>query len=153
MIGTSKNKAKKKPQGTLPTVAGLRLTKQRQEVYNVLMETRDHPTANVVFTRVRKKIPSISLATVYNCLDALVRHRLVRQVNFDREPSRFCPNLVEHGHFSDMETGTIYDVTFKSGISLADVMNLPPGACVNELEFTLRGTIAAPLDGSKKRKK
>lgn len=148
MIGIQKNKAKRKPQAALPTVAGLRLTRQRQEVYNVLMEKRDHPTANQVFTRVRERIPSISLATVYNCLDALVKHRLVRQVNFDREPSRFCPNLVEHGHFSDMETGAIYDITFKKGISLNDVMELPPGACVSELEFTLRGTVKMPASSN-----
>lgn len=160
MIGMQKNKAKRKAQTALPTVAGLRLTRQRQEVYNVLMEKRDHPTANQVFTRVRNRIPSISLATVYNCLDALVKHRLVRQVNFDREPSRFCPNLVEHGHFSDMETGAIYDVIFKDGVSLDDVMELPVGACVSELEFTLRGTIAksgvdkeeAPKKGGSRKK-
>ena len=49
---------------TLPVISGLRLTKQRQEVYQVLLEQRDHPTANEVYQRVRKKLPSISLATV-----------------------------------------------------------------------------------------
>ena len=69
---------------TLPVISGLRLTKQRQEVYQVLLEQRDHPTANEVYQRVRKKLPSISLATVYNCLEALVNHGLVNQVNFAR---------------------------------------------------------------------
>ncbi|MEG2586361.1 MAG: transcriptional repressor, partial [Akkermansia sp.] len=72
----------------LPTMGGLRLTRQRQEVYQTLLEQRDHPTAGEVYLRVRNKMPSISLATVYNCLDALVVHKLVKQVNFDREPSR-----------------------------------------------------------------
>ena len=96
---------------TLPVISGLRLTKQRQEVYQVLLEQRDHPTANEVYQRVRKKLPSISLATVYNCLEALVNHGLVNQVNFERSSSRFCPNLVEHGHFQDTRTGRIYDIT------------------------------------------
>ena len=39
---------------TLPVISGLRLTKQRQEVYQVLLEQRDHPTANEVYQRVRK---------------------------------------------------------------------------------------------------
>lgn len=123
----------------LPTMSGLRLTKQRQEVYQVLLEQRDHPTASEVYTRVRAKMPSISLATVYNCLDALVAHRIVRQVNFDREPSRFCPNLVEHGHFQDVTTGIIHDITFKEGVCLDQLVNLPDGVNVEEIEITLRG--------------
>lgn len=123
----------------LPTMSGLRLTKQRQEVYQVLLEQRDHPTAGEVYTRVRAKMPSISLATVYNCLDALVAHRIVRQVNFDREPSRFCPNLVEHGHFQDVTTGIIHDITFKEGVCLDQLVSLPDGVNIEQIEITLRG--------------
>lgn len=43
---------------TLPVISGLRLTKQRQEVYQVLLEQRDHPTANEVYQRVRKSSPA-----------------------------------------------------------------------------------------------
>ena len=128
----------------LPTMSGLRLTKQRQEVYQVLLEQRDHPTAGEVYARVRTKMPSISLATVYNCLDALVAHRIVRQVNFDREPSRFCPNLVEHGHFQDVTTGIIHDITFREGVCLDQLVNLPPGVNVEEIEITLRGRPISP---------
>lgn len=122
-------------------IEGLRMTRQRWEVYQLLMEQRDHPTANDVFVRVRPTLPNISLATVYNCLEALVQHGLIRQVNFDREPSRFCPNLAEHGHFHDSHTGAIHDVTFKAGTDLADVLDLPPGAVISEVEITLRGQL------------
>ncbi|HEY8961266.1 MAG TPA: transcriptional repressor [Luteolibacter sp.] len=117
------------------------MTRQRREVYRVLQEQRDHPTANDVFMRVKRALPSISLATVYNCLEALVEHGLVRQVNFDRESSRFCPNIAEHGHFHDRRSGVIHDVHFKPGISLADVLDLPPGAVVSDIEITLRGEL------------
>ena len=46
---------------TLPVISGLRLTKQRQEVYQVLLEQRDHPTANEVYQRVRKNSPASPL--------------------------------------------------------------------------------------------
>lgn len=130
-----------KSHSTLPTVAGLRLTRQRQEVYHVLMEKRDHPTAGEVFARVRERMPSISLATVYNCLDALVAHRLVNQVNFEREPSRFCPNLVDHGHFQDTQTGKIYDVTLKLGAKLEQILNMPEGVYIDEVDITIKGVI------------
>ena len=133
-----------RPASTLPVISGLSLSKQRQEVYQVLLEQRDHPTANEVHQRVRKKLPSISLATVYNCLEALVNHGLVNQVNFERSSSRFCPNLVDHGHFQDTRTGCIYDITIKEGVDLKEFINLPDDVCIEEAQITLRGSIITP---------
>jgi len=113
---------------------GLRMTRQRQEVYEILLAHRDHPTATDVFLRAKPQLPNISLATVYSCLEALVEHGLVRQVNFEREPSRYCPNLEQHGHFHDRATGTIHDVNFKPGISLADGLDLPAGPVHRDIE-------------------
>lgn len=123
-------------------IDGLRMTKQRQEIYRILIEQRDHPTANEVFMRAKDHLPNISLATVYNCLEALVQHGIIRQVNFERESSRYCPNLREHGHFHDAKTGVIHDVDFKPDFKLADILDLPPGVVVDDIEITLRGKIA-----------
>jgi Fur family peroxide stress response transcriptional regulator len=89
---------------------GLRLTPQRQQVYDVLLQKRDHPTAEEVFIRAKTAMPEISHATVYNCLDALVKSGLARQVTVERGATRFCPNMAEHGHFHCDVCGTIYDV-------------------------------------------
>ena len=55
------------------STSGFRFTPQRQHVYDVLMEERDHPTAEEVFIRAKREMPDISMATVYNCLSVLVR--------------------------------------------------------------------------------
>jgi Fe2+ or Zn2+ uptake regulation protein len=128
--------------GTSEGTSGLRMTRQRQEVYDMLMLERDHPTANDVFMRVKARLPHISLATVYNCLDALVEHGLVRQVNFERGSSRYCPNLEDHGHFHDERSGAIVDVKFKPGISLIDVLELPEGAIIEDVEINIRGQLS-----------
>lgn len=120
-------------------LAGLRMTKQRREVLAIILGKRDHPTANDVFARAQSRMPSISLATVYNCLEALVSHGLVRQVNFERESSRYCPNLSDHCHFQDEESGKIHDVVFKEGVSLGDLLELPPGTEISHLEISLKG--------------
>lgn len=123
-------------------IAGLRMTRQRQEIYRILIGERNHPTANEVFMKAKDRLPNLSLATVYNCLDALVQHGIIRQVNFERESSRYCPNLREHGHFHDAETGVIHDVDFKAGANLTDLLNLPQGAVIEDVEITLRGKIS-----------
>ena len=126
---------------TYPEIDGLRMTKHRKTVYDVLMTYRDHPTASDVFERARKQNPDIALATVYNSLDALVEYGAVRQVNFERESSRYCPNLSEHGHFHDASTGTIHDITFKNESQLSDFLNLPEGAVITDFDITIRGLL------------
>jgi Fur family peroxide stress response transcriptional regulator len=123
-------------------INGLRMTRQRREVYKSLMENRVHPTAQDVFMEVKDKLPQISLATVYNCLEALVQHGIIRQVHFDRESCRYCPNLHELGHFHDHSTGKIHDITFKPGVKLEDFLELPAGTQITNIELTLRGSLA-----------
>jgi Fur family peroxide stress response transcriptional regulator len=122
---------------------GHRLTPQRREVYNVLLEDRDHPTATEVFLRAKKRIPAISLATVYNCLETLVECGLAKQVNVEREATRYCPNLSEHGHFVCESCGIVSDIPVSKGGSLTQFLKVPSGFSVNHSEITLRGTCPA----------
>jgi Fur family peroxide stress response transcriptional regulator len=90
--------------------SGLRATPQRELIYEVLLKKRDHPTAEEVFSRVKAEMPTISLATVYNCLETLVQCNLVRAVNFERGPTHYCPNLQPHAHFHDERSGATHDI-------------------------------------------
>jgi Fe2+ or Zn2+ uptake regulation protein len=124
------------PEMTQQLVAnGIRLTKQREEVFGILLQKRDHPTATEVFLRAKRHMPSISLATIYNCLEALVDCGLVKQVNLDRAPTRFCANLQEHSHFYCEGCGSISDVV----LSLNRNWDLPPGFVVVQADVSLRG--------------
>ncbi len=123
--------------------SGLRNTPQREVVYSVLVGKRDHPTADEVFARVKVEMPTISLATVYNCLEALVQCNLVRQVNFERGPTRYCPNLHPHAHFHDEATGSTYDIDLPPGL-LEQLRNqLPSGYRASDVEITFRGRAAS----------
>ena len=119
---------------------GLRPTKQRSCVYETLLSKKDHPTADEILLRVRKKLPSISLATVYNCLETLVECALIRQVNVDRSPTRYCPNLTPHAHFKCSNSGNIYDLN----LSKKDVSKLksilPDGFTADDFNLTFSGT-------------
>jgi Fe2+ or Zn2+ uptake regulation protein len=118
--------------------SGIRLTRQREEVFGLLLQKRDHPTATEVFLRAKKHMPSISLATIYNCLEALVACGVVKQVNLNRAPTRYCANLQEHSHFYCESCGAISDVE----MSFNGTWNLPPGFVVAEAEVSLKGLCA-----------
>ena len=121
---------------------GHRLTPQRREVYDVLLAERDHPTATEVFIRAKHRMPSISLATVYNCLETLVECGLAKQVNVEREATRYCANLQDHGHFVCETCGAVFDVPFASGKKPERNWTLPEGFSVHRFEITVRGQCA-----------
>ena len=117
----------------------VRPTPQREVVLKVVLDKRDHPTADEVFARVKSTMPAISLATVYNCLDTLVQCGLVRQVNFERGPTRYCPNLHPHAHFYDEQTGSTYDIDLPATILDKVKAILPPDYDASSVEIIFRG--------------
>jgi Fur family peroxide stress response transcriptional regulator len=118
---------------------GLRPTRQREHIYSVILRKRDHPTADELFARAKEEMPTISLATVYNCLETLVEADLVRQVNLERGPSRFCPNQSQHAHFHCRNTGKIFDIALPEDVD-ADLRSiLPDGFKAEHIELSYTG--------------
>jgi Fur family peroxide stress response transcriptional regulator len=120
---------------------GLRSTKQRASVYEVILSKKDHPTADDILIRVRRNLPTISLATVYNCLETLVDCGLVRQVNLDRSSTRFCPNLTPHAHFKCSESGKIFDLSMDEETMESLHSILPKGFQSQNFELSFSGTV------------
>lgn len=118
---------------------GFRFTKQRRRVYDALMTRRDHPTAVEVFMRVKTKMPSISLATVYNCLETLTECGLVKHVNHHREPSRYCPNLEEHAHLFCEGCGAVMDLPLRAKRKTHDIWSVPSDVVISQQEVSFRG--------------
>jgi Fur family peroxide stress response transcriptional regulator len=129
------------------TQNGLRSTRQREHVFKILLMKRDHPTADEVYARARRSMDSISLATVYNCLETLVGCGLVRAVNYEREPTRFCPNLSEHAHFQDRKTGRVYDVDLPPELMQRLREVLPDGYEADSMELYFHGKATVHSNG------
>jgi Fur family peroxide stress response transcriptional regulator len=127
--------------------SGFRFTSQRRHVYDVLMQKRDHPTAEEVFIRAKNKLPEISMATVYNCLDALVQCGLARQVTVDRVATRFCPNMREHCHFHCDKCENVFDIELPAEGPAS--IGLPKGFRATRFEMAIHGLCA---DCAKKQK-
>ena len=117
---------------------GLRITPQREHVYHVLLGKKNHPTAEEVFIRAKKGMPDISMATVYNCLDALVNCGLVRQVNQDREATRFCSNMQPHHHFYCDDCGGAHDID-RLDETAEPPVPMPRGFKPSRYEVTIHG--------------
>ncbi|TVP75711.1 MAG: transcriptional repressor [Puniceicoccaceae bacterium] len=122
--------------------SGQRATKQREHIFSLLLEKRDHPTAEEVYARAKADMSTISLATVYNCLETLVDTKLIRQVNFEREPTRYCPNLTQHAHFYCRESGEIVDIELPDQVILELMKVLPEGFTAQHIDISYDGKCA-----------
>lgn len=78
---------------------GIKLTHQRMEIFREIAQTGDHPDADQIYHRVRDRLPTVSLDTVYRTLWLLKDLGLVVTLNSNRERTRFDANLASHHHF------------------------------------------------------
>lgn len=90
--------------------AGLRVTRQRAAIVQVLADAADHPDANEVHRRVQEVEPAVSLATVYRTLAALADKGVVHRLAFEGAPARFeTTDAPHHDHIIDVDSGDVIE--------------------------------------------
>lgn len=122
--------------------AGVKLTHQRLEILRELAEQCDHPDAEMIFSGVRQRVPTVSLDTVYRTLNLLVEHGLLSTLGPARERTRFDTNPHQHHHFVCVKCGRALD--FEA--SEFDALPVPHAATVLGMvlsaQVELRGVCA-----------
>ena len=88
----------------------MRKTKQKEAIMEVLRGTTSHPTADWVYSEVRKEIPNISLGTVYRNLRLLCQSREILELDLCGTLSRFDARQDNHYHFRCEKCGQVLDV-------------------------------------------
>jgi Fur family peroxide stress response transcriptional regulator len=89
--------------------AGLALTPQRLAIYRALRETETHPSPEGLYARVKGRMPTLSLATVYKTLEALVRVGLAVEVPATGKTKRYDANMAHHHHLICTGCGEVRD--------------------------------------------
>ena len=86
-----------------------RKSRQREQILRILRGMDSHPTADEIYTIVRKDIPKISLGTVYRNLNVLVEQGLVQRLPFDGVVDRFEATIRPHYHLICEKCGRVQD--------------------------------------------
>jgi len=89
---------------------GLAATHQRQVVYEVVVASHGHHSPEQIYAMVRRRIPSISLATVYNNLRLFVERGLLREVTPHASTLRVDGNLKPHHHLVCSRCKSVQDI-------------------------------------------
>ena len=120
--------------------SGLRPTKQRILIANNLFN-RDktfHFTVETLNKEINKKgYEKVSLATIYNTLEAFTKAGHVKEILTSKSKSYFDTNMKSHHHFYDEETRELTDIDYKQ-VKLSKVPNPPKGKKIKNLEVVIR---------------
>jgi Fur family ferric uptake transcriptional regulator len=88
----------------------MRHTRQREVVLDLIRSTMDHPTADWVYRRARRRLPRISLGTVYRNLKQLAEAGLIREIQAGGQELRFDGNIGPHHHARCLACGRVEDL-------------------------------------------
>ena len=112
-----------------------RMTSQRRIILDYLRNVRSHPSAEVIYNEVKKKLPQISLGTVYRNLEFLKKKGKIKEVA--TEVRRFDGDVSDHYHFKCENCGVIIDVKTDLIHGMKDKVIRGVGAIKNcEVYFT-----------------
>jgi Fur family transcriptional regulator, peroxide stress response regulator len=89
--------------------SGIKLTHQRLEIFREIASSLEHPDAEAVFSAVQKRMPTVSLDTVYRTLWKLHDLGLITTLGPRHESVRFDANLERHHHFVCVRCGRALD--------------------------------------------
>jgi Fur family peroxide stress response transcriptional regulator len=118
---------------------GVKATHQRTEIYRELARTNEHPDAETIYARVRKRIPAISLDTVYRTLRLLEKEGLITRVGPLGEKMRFDANTDRHHHFVCTRCGFIRDLYNEKWDGLRAPSDVMAMGKVNSVHIEFRG--------------
>lgn len=90
--------------------AGIKVTHQRLEIYREVATRADHPDIETLFRAIRRRMPTVSLDTVYRTLSLFQDLGLVGTLRPREEKTRFDGNTVPHHHFVCLRCGLTRDV-------------------------------------------
>jgi Fur family transcriptional regulator, peroxide stress response regulator len=89
---------------------GLAFTHQRQVIYETITSSREHPTPEWIYERVRKRIPSISLGTIYKNVKTFLDTGILKEVTLHHGTLRLESNMAPHHHVVCSTCKAIFDI-------------------------------------------
>jgi Fur family peroxide stress response transcriptional regulator len=92
---------------------GLKITPQRTAIYQELLKAKDHPSADMIYRRIAKKIPNISFDTVNRTLLTFSKIGITNIVEGYGQPKRYDPDMNTHHHFRCIQCNSIIDFNNK----------------------------------------
>lgn len=89
--------------------AQIRVTPQRALIVETIMESSDHPDADLIYRRAIQKDSSVSVATTYRTLNLLEEAGILRKLKMQDGKVRYEIEREDHNHLVDVENERIHE--------------------------------------------
>jgi Fur family ferric uptake transcriptional regulator len=126
----------------------LRMTNQRKIILDELCKVYSHPTASDVYEMVRKKLPRVSLGTVYRNLELLSSCNTIQKLDFGEAHKRFDGNPAPHYHINCTKCGRVDDAPIPLKPELEGEVRAASGYHINRHHISYHGICPDCLVGS-----
>jgi Fe2+ or Zn2+ uptake regulation protein len=115
-----------------------RMTRQRKVILEEVEKADCHPSADAVYVRVRRRLPRVSLGTVYRNLEVLSEAGLIRSIDVGDGHRHYDAGPDGHFHVRCVRCGRIEDVAVESLGEIRDAVRRATGYCIQEerIDFT-----------------
>ncbi len=127
----------------------MRYSKQKEEVLKTVQELCNHPDAKDIHKEVKKRIPNVSLGTVYRNLSALADEGLIKKVRLENGNDRFDKTLSNHNHVICVKCGKMCDVNVLLNTSEIDEIEEETGFKITNSNFNINGICKDCMEGRK----
>lgn len=122
--------------------ADLKLTHQRLEIFQELASAADHPSAETLYARMQKSLPTLSLDTVYRTLATFEEYGLVSRVQTVESHARFEAEMEPHHHAICRQCGEITDFQWNIVATRKLPEQIADWGRIDTRQLTLHGTCA-----------
>ncbi len=115
------------------------MTRQRQVILEALTSSDAHPTGDEVYRLARRRLPHISLGTVYRNLEVLSEAGLIRKLELGGAPRRFDRRMEDHHHIRCLRCGKVEDIALEPAAGIERAVEEQSGYEVVEHRLELLG--------------
>lgn len=118
---------------------GCKVTPQRLAVYDMLSHTTEHPTAEMIYQKVKEQYPTMSFATVYKSVEIFSKLGVIQVLNTGEDSFRYDAKTSEHPHIKCTKCGRVNDVSHLDARAVESLAENETGFKVNGHQFYFYG--------------
>lgn len=118
---------------------GFKVTPQRLAVYRTLAESKEHPSAEMIFSQLKETFPTMSLATVYKTVDVLAEIGLVQKLNVGEDSFRYDAWVDDHSHIRCTSCGRVDDLVELDEAPIVDAARIGTDYQITGQQFYFYG--------------
>ena len=121
----------------------MRYSHQREQIFQAVMESHLHPTANMVYDALKDQMPKLSLGTVYRNLNQLADAGRIRKIPLPDGSCRFDGTIKGHSHIVCDHCGSVADVTLPALYELDEAIREETAFTLSSYDVVMHGLCKA----------